>query len=295
MEAAVFFVCAAVILAGAFGVVLTRNPVHSALFLLVTLVGVAVLFLQLHAALVAAIQIVVYASAIVVLFLFVITLLGVDRHERLSDPHRFQRPAAVVFGTLMVVQIIVIAGRHWTTGARSTRAPLDPERTGNVERLAAHVVHRLHLGVRDHGRIARHRGRRRCRARPAQRAATGRRTSGQRDGRRARGDGRVIGAVDITPTYYLVLASILFTIGGVGLLVRRNTLVMFMCIELMLNAANLTFVSYARALNDISGQVIVFFTLVVAAAEVAVGLAIIVAIFRRRQDVTADDVDLLKG
>ncbi len=105
----------------------------------------------------------------------------------------------------------------------------------------------------------------------------------------------MIGALDVTPTYYLVLASILFTIGGVGLLVRRNTLVMFMCIELMLNASNLTFVAYARALNDISGQVIVFFTLVVAAAEVAVGLAIIVAIFRRRQDVTADDVDLLKG
>ena len=105
----------------------------------------------------------------------------------------------------------------------------------------------------------------------------------------------VVGVIDITPTYYLVLASILFTIGAVGLLVRRNTIVMFMCIELMLNAANLTFVSYAKALNDISGQVIVFFTLVVAAAEVAVGLAIIVAISRRRQDVTADDVDLLKG
>jgi NADH-quinone oxidoreductase subunit K len=70
---------------------------------------------------------------------------------------------------------------------------------------------------------------------------------------------------------------------------------MFMCIELMLNAANLTFVANAKALNDISGQVIVFFTLVVAAAEVAVGLAIIIAIFRRRQSVNADDVDLLKG
>ena len=99
----------------------------------------------------------------------------------------------------------------------------------------------------------------------------------------------------ITPTYYLILASMLFTIGAVGVLVRRNPLVMFMCIELMLNAANLTFVSFAKALDDISGQVIVFFTLVVAAAEVAVGLAIIVAIFRRRQNVTADDVDLLKG
>lgn len=100
---------------------------------------------------------------------------------------------------------------------------------------------------------------------------------------------------DITPSYYLVLAALIFTVGAVGLLVRRNALVMFMCVELMLNAVNLTFVAYARALGDVTGQVIVFFTLVVAAAEVAVGLAIIVAIFRRRQGVTADDVDLLKG
>ena len=99
----------------------------------------------------------------------------------------------------------------------------------------------------------------------------------------------------ITPSYYLTVAALLFTIGAVGLLIRRNTLVMFMCIELMLNAANLTFVAFAQALDDISGQVIVFFTLVVAAAEVAVGLAIIVAIFRRRQDVTADDVNALEG
>jgi NADH-quinone oxidoreductase subunit K len=99
----------------------------------------------------------------------------------------------------------------------------------------------------------------------------------------------------ITPAYYLTVAALLFTIGAVGLLIRRNTLVMFMCVELMLNAVNLTFVAFAKALNDVGGQVIVFFTLVVAASEVAVGLAIIVAIFRRRPDATADDVDLLKG
>ncbi|MGQ0826178.1 MAG: NADH-quinone oxidoreductase subunit NuoK [Actinomycetota bacterium] len=100
---------------------------------------------------------------------------------------------------------------------------------------------------------------------------------------------------DVTETYYVLLAAALFTIGAVGLLVRRNTLVMFMCIELMLNAANLTFVAFSKALDDIGGQVVVFFTLVVAAAEVAVGLAIIVTIFRRRQDVTADDINLLQG
>jgi NADH-quinone oxidoreductase subunit K len=102
--------------------------------------------------------------------------------------------------------------------------------------------------------------------------------------------------VTITENYYLILAALLFGIGAVGLLVRRNVIVMFMCVELMLNGANLTFVTFADSLDDVGGQSIVFFTLVVAAAEVAVGLAIIVAIFRRRRSgATADDLDLLKG
>ena len=98
----------------------------------------------------------------------------------------------------------------------------------------------------------------------------------------------------ITSTYYLVLAAVIFTIGGVGVLVRRNVIVMFMCVELMLNAVNLTFVAFAKELNDIRGQALVFFVLVVAAAEVAVGLGIIVAIFRRRRGATADDLNLLR-
>jgi NADH-quinone oxidoreductase subunit K len=105
----------------------------------------------------------------------------------------------------------------------------------------------------------------------------------------------VIAELEITGNYYLTLAALLFTIGATGLLTRRNVLVMFMCIELMLNAVNLTFVTFAKMLNDTTGQVIVFFTLVVAAAEAAVGLAIIVAIFRRRSGATADDVSSLKG
>jgi NADH-quinone oxidoreductase subunit K len=95
--------------------------------------------------------------------------------------------------------------------------------------------------------------------------------------------------------WYLTLAAILFVVGAVGLLLRRNVLVMFMCVELMLNAVNLTFVTFARMLDDIGGQVVVFFVLVVAAAEVVVGLGIIVAIFRRRAGATADDISLLKG
>jgi NADH-quinone oxidoreductase subunit K len=98
-----------------------------------------------------------------------------------------------------------------------------------------------------------------------------------------------------TSTWYLLLGALLFTIGAVGLMVRRNPLVMFMCIELMLNAVNLTFVTFAKDLDDIGGQAIVFFVLVVAAAEVVVGLGIIVALMRRRPGATADDISTLKG
>jgi NADH-quinone oxidoreductase subunit K len=98
-----------------------------------------------------------------------------------------------------------------------------------------------------------------------------------------------------TTTWYLVLASVLFGVGTVGVLVRRNPLIMLMCVELMLNAANLSFVALANRLNDIGGQTTVFFVMVVAAAEVVVGLGIIVAILRRKPNATADDLAELKG
>jgi NADH-quinone oxidoreductase subunit K len=101
--------------------------------------------------------------------------------------------------------------------------------------------------------------------------------------------------VSVPGPWYLALAAILFSIGGLGLLVRRNILVMYMCVELMLNAVNLTFVTFARMLDDIAGQALVFFVLVVAAAEVVVGLGIIVSIFRRNPGATADDVVTLRG
>ncbi len=96
-------------------------------------------------------------------------------------------------------------------------------------------------------------------------------------------------------TAYLALSAVIFAIGSFGLLVRRNPLVMVMCVELMLNAVNLSFVTFGRMLNDTAGQVVVFFVLVVAAAEVVVGLGIVVAIARRRPDATADDLRVLRG
>jgi len=101
--------------------------------------------------------------------------------------------------------------------------------------------------------------------------------------------------LELTESWYLVLAAMIFAIGAAGLMIRRNPLVMFMCIELMLNAVNLSFVTFARALDDVGGQTAVFFVLVVAAAEVVVGLGIIVAIMRRRQGATVDDISLMRG
>jgi NADH-quinone oxidoreductase subunit K len=101
--------------------------------------------------------------------------------------------------------------------------------------------------------------------------------------------------MSVPGAWYLTVAAVLFTIGAVGVLIRRNVLVMFMCVELMLNAVNLTFITFARMLDDVGGQSIVFFVMVVAAAEVVVGLGLIVAIYRRRVGATADDLHILKG
>jgi NADH-quinone oxidoreductase subunit K len=105
----------------------------------------------------------------------------------------------------------------------------------------------------------------------------------------------MLAIAEVTPAWYLVLGSMLFAIGAVGLLVRRNPLVMFMCVELMLNAVTLTFVTFSRMLDDVDGQTVVVFVLVVAAAEVVVGLGIIVALLRKQPAATADDINVLKG
>ena len=98
----------------------------------------------------------------------------------------------------------------------------------------------------------------------------------------------------MNPTHYLVLAALLFGVGAVGVLIRRNAIVVFMCIELMLNASNLALVTFSRVNGNLDGQVAAFFVMVVAAAEVVVGLAIIMTIFRTRRSASVDDASLLK-
>jgi NADH-quinone oxidoreductase subunit K len=96
-------------------------------------------------------------------------------------------------------------------------------------------------------------------------------------------------------TYYIILSAILFTIGALGVLVRRNPLIIFMSVELMLNSANLAFVAFSRTFESFSGQIFVFFVIAVAAAEVAVGLALIVAIFKTKHSINVDEMNSLKG
>ena len=101
--------------------------------------------------------------------------------------------------------------------------------------------------------------------------------------------------MEVTIDWYLALSVILFGIGALGVLLRRNAIILFMSIEMMLNSANLLFVAFARYLGDLDGQVLVFFVITVAAAEVAVGLALIVTIFRTKQSINIDDINLMKG
>ena len=98
----------------------------------------------------------------------------------------------------------------------------------------------------------------------------------------------------VEPSWYLVLSGLLFTIGVAGVLIRRNAIVLFMCVELMLNSVNLSFIAFSKLNGDLNGQVLSFFVMVVAAAEVVVGLAIIMTIFRTRRSASVDDASLLK-
>ena len=326
MELVVFLIAGALAIIGALGLIGFRNPVHSALSLVLSLFAVAILFLNQDAQFLAAVQVIVYAGAIVVLFLFVIMLLGVDQAEDLSvEPITGQRPIALAIGAAVLVLSVLfisVAADGGATGQESvtatkvdsittttqsaTDALADDQTDGtealpNIEQLGrslftdyvfAFEVTALLLTIAVVGAVLLARKpkgelapmpeipvpvyQRRC-------VFT----------RRDRRDGGRL--MELTSTWYLVLAAILFALGATGLLVRRNPLIMFMCVELMLNAVNLTFVTFGNDLNDLGGEISVFFVLVVAAAEVVVGLAIIVAIMRRRNEATADDLSVLRG
>ncbi len=145
MDWVVFLIAGAAVLAGALGVILSTHPVHSALMLVMTLFGVAVLFVAQEAHFLAAVQVIVYAGAIVVLFLFVIMLLGVDRSENLGlEPLRGQRPIAVLAGAGVVAAVFLLARTTWVSGARSVAGAASGEGS-NIEKLASSLFTRYLL------------------------------------------------------------------------------------------------------------------------------------------------------
>ena len=334
-EAVLFWVLGTVAVAGAIGVVAAPKAVYSAMFLATTMIVLAVFYIAQDALFLGVVQVVVYTGAVMMLFLFVVMLIGVDSSESLVETIRGQRVAAIVvgvgFGILVIAGIGNVSAGGFTGLAQANAG-------GNVQGLAVLIFTRVPVGVRADRCAADHRRSRRDGAGPPRTfrtpqdptrtgprsfpagwasddVAQSRCVRPQQRRRHGGPPSRRIGIRAVrqrtpaeanresdqrrrcrrmNPDNYLYLSALLFTIGASGVLLRRNAIVMFMCVELMLNACNLAFVAFSRMHGHLDGQVVAFFTMVVAACEVVVGLAIIMTIFRARRSASVDDASLLK-
>ena len=262
----------------AFNVVFRRNAVHCALHLVGVLLSLSGMFVLLNAQFIAAIQILIYAGAIMVLFLFVVMLLNVKGEAPLLTPGAWK--GFGFFFALIVFVAPVAFARQMFAKTHSLKLAKDE----------------LEFRQREMEYQTRHDALTELYGRHCQRGdldpAPDR---GHRRGRARKAEVRLMQTLSVPLEAYQLVAALLFTIGLIGVLVRRSALIIFMSIELMLNAVNLSFVAFSRQHGQMDGQIFVFFVMSVAAAEVAVGLAILVAIFRNRETANVDEVHLLKG
>ena len=305
--AEVFFFFAAIgAVGGAVGTVVLRDAFYSVLALVCHLIFLAMLFLLLRAEFVAAAQVIVYAGAVMVLYVFVVGYVG-GMEAGLARPRRAgaARSVSVLFAFALFVELtIALVG----TGLEALSTEGAPYEAGFGEpgdgRRA--VPDRLPRGVRGRLAAAADRRRRRGHPRPPPlRAGRRARDLGRRgdahaadQGRGARGHddrGRRPGEHLMAIIWYLIVSALIFCIGAGGVLTRRNPLVILLCLELMLNAANLALVAFARAHGDMGGQIFALMVMVVAACEVAVGLGLVVALYRRRLPIDVDELRELQG
>ncbi len=364
-EAVQFWILGTVAVIGALCTVFMKKAVHSALCLAGTMIVLAVFYLANGAYFLGIVQIVVYTGAVMMLFLFVVMLVGVTAADSLKETIKGQRWLALAsglgFGILLIggignasvseftglgqanangnvegiasliftkyVFAFEITGALLITAAVGAMVLTHRERTERAATQRELAEKRVREGtylppLPAPGVYARHNAvdiagllpdgtlradRQQDAARPGAdpRRVDGRAQRPQGAGAACRGapgarGGRaghlqaVRGGVEVNPVNYLYLAALLFTIGATGVLIRRNAIVVFMCVELMLNACNLAFVAFSRMHGNLDGQIIAFFTMVVAAAEVVVGLAIIVSLFRSRHSASVDDASLMK-
>ena len=356
-----FWILAPIMVAAALGILFVRKAVHAAMLLAVVMMSLAVLYAVLDAPFLFAVQIIVYTGAILMLFLFVLMLVGVDASDSVVETIRGQRALATIFG--LVLGLVLVTGLSQVT--LGTAVGLDEANTGgNIEQLANILFSRyvfafeatsaLLITAAIGAMVLAHRER--LTPKPTQASMAAQRMRDYAESGKHLGplpapgvyarhnavdtpallpDGtasessvsRVLvarGVVRSAPaladdidevqrqlghnsatqdvpveedpemTQYVVLSAILFTIGCIGVLTRRNAIVVFMCIELMLNACNLALVAFAKQHGNLDGQIAAFFVMVVAAAEVVIGLAIIMTIFRTRRSASVDDASLLK-
>ena len=278
LEAVCFYAFAALLLAAAVAVVLHPQPIYSVLSLLVVMFCLASLFVMLHAYFVAALQMLLYAGAVLVLFLFVIMLLNLEP-EALA---RTRRLTLRTVGPVAALWLFILLARIATHAGMDLPLAAAPASLGTVEATgrALLTTYAIPFELTSFLILA---------------AIIGAVTLGKQESSRSTPSRRhAITAQMIPLTHYLIVSALLFAIGIAGIMMRRNVLMILLCIELMFNAANLAFVAYARAWGDVGGQVIVFFVITVAAAEITVGLAIAILLSRRLKTLNADEIRLLK-
>ena len=302
INAIFFYLFAGVCVASAVMVITSRNPVHSVLFLILAFVNAAGLFVLLGAEFLAMILIVVYVGAVAVLFLFVVMMLDVDFAELRQGFLSYLPVGALIGGILLAELLLVVGGWVIAPAAHAIR----PSRRGQRQQhpgarpRALHQIRLFLRGRRPHSAGVDDRRHRHDVAAQAAGAAAEHRQSGSpqprrrdRPGQRQAGAGAVM---TIGLGHYLSVAAILFTLGIFGIFLnRKNVIIIMMSIELILLAVNINLVAFSSFLGDIVGQVYALIVLTVAAAEAAIGLAILVAFYRNRGSIAVEDINLMKG
>ena len=261
MEEVLFFFAAIGALGGAIGVVAMRNPFYGVLALIVHLFSLAVLFLLLTSAFVAAAQVVVYAGAVMVLYVFVTAYVG-GEIESAWEPIPGQRFLAPLMGAALFVELsIAVLGSSLL--ALTTHGPKVGPGFGNPEAIGKLLLERFLLAFEASSILL-------------LLAAVG-------------------AVLPMNTEWYIVLSSLLFAVGAMGILIRRSPVVILLCLEIMLNAGNLSLVAFSRMVGNQQGQIFAIVVMVVAACEVVVGLGLIVAIFRRKLPLDVDELRELRG
>ena len=305
LQALAFYVFAFVVMASAAMVVVSRNPVYSVLFLILAFFNAAALFLLIGAEFIAMILIIVYVGAVAVLFLFVVMMLDINL-TRLREGFLKYLPVGAMIGFVLFLEILfglgVLGGNTVTLAGVGKAAPQvigDRQHAGHRPR----ALHPVFLPLPGGGPGAAGRHDRRHRAHPApparrappahQRAALS--TQGRdRHGGQGADAGRRVMTIGLD--HYLFVAAVLFTLGILGIFLnRKNVIVILMCVELMLLAVNINLVAFSVFQGNIVGQIFAMLVLTVAAAEAAIGLAILVVYFRNRGTIEVEDINAMKG